>query len=401
MAKKSLKPFGEWAIKLKTTKTTGKSLKLTTYEKWILVGEGFVTAGIIVLLYYSAYQIFQFLVTAFPRFFEDFWFFGDLFLEMKDQSLLEVNPFVYIFLILLAIVAIIWRLIRRYRHYELQHVILELNYIARGNFEHRIPASTDTNLQKFIDSIHVLVDSTVAAMEEERRIEQTKDELITNVSHDIRTPLTSIIGYLGLVEQGRYRSKEEVLDYVHTAYKKSRQMKVLVDDLFEYTTVRQTNTPLNHIQFDMIQLLEQLAIDFQIEADATGMAIEIYSPSEKYVMEGDSEKLVRVFNNLLSNALKYGKDGQKIVIELKPLQNEKVQIIIKNDGTPIAKEALEQLFERFYRAESSRSPESASTGLGLAIAKSIVELHGGTITADTSEGWTAFRIELPRYAAVK
>ena len=384
-----------------TTKRTGKSLKLTSYEKWILVGEGFITAGIIVLLYYSAFQIFQFLVTTFPNFFEDFWFFGDLFIEMKDQTLLEVNPFVYIFLILLAITAIIWRLIRRYRHYELLHVISELNYIAQGHFEHRIPESSDTNLQQFIDSIHVLVDSTVAAMEEERRIEQTKDELITNVSHDIRTPLTSIIGYLGLVEQGRYHSKEEILNYVHTAYKKSRQMKILVDDLFEYTTVRQTDTPLNSIRFDMIQLLEQLAIDFQIEADARGMAIETSSPSEKYVMEGDTEKLVRVFNNLLTNALKYGSDGQKIVIELEPLENDKVQIIIKNDGAPIPEEALEQLFERFYRAETSRSPESASTGLGLAIAKSIVELHGGTITADTREGWTAFVIELPRYTKKK
>lgn len=386
---------------MKTTKTTGKSLKLTSYEKWILVGEGFITAGIIVLLYYSAFQIFQFLVSTFPGFFQDFWFFGDLFIEMKDQSLLEVNPFVYIFLILLAITAIIWRLIRRYRHFELQHVISELNYIARGNFEHRIPESTDTNLQRFIDSIHVLVDSTVAAMEEERRIEQTKDELITNVSHDIRTPLTSIIGYLGLVEQGRYHSKEEILSYVHTAYKKSRQMKVLVDDLFEYTTVRQTDTPLNTTQFDMIQLLEQLAIDFQIEANATGMDIEIFSPSEKYVMEGDTEKLVRVFNNLLSNALKYGSDGQKIMIELEPLKNESVQITIKNDGAPIPEEALEQLFERFYRAEISRTPESASTGLGLAIAKSIVELHAGTITGDTSGGWTAFTIVLPRYRKTK
>lgn len=371
-------------------------MKLTPYEKWVLVGEGFVTAGIIVLLYYSAYQIFQFLVTAFPNFFEDFWFFGDLFIEMKDQSLLQVNPFVYIFLFLLAIIAIAWRLRRRYRNYELRHIISELHYIAQGNFEHRIPPSSDKDLQEFVDSIHVLVDSTVAAMEEERRIEQTKDELITNVSHDIRTPLTSIIGYLGLVEQNRHVSQEEGNRYVHTAYKKARQMKVLVDDLFEYTTVRQNDTPLNVIQFDMVQLLEQLAIDFQIEADEVGMAIEIISKTAKYKMEGDSEKLVRVFSNLLSNALKYGKDGNRLVIEMNPLNKDKIQIIFKNDGEPIPEEALEQLFERFYRAESSRTQESASTGLGLAIAKNIIELHSGTITVKTNEDWTAFIMELPR-----
>jgi len=241
-----------------------------------------------------------------------------------------------------------------------------------------------------------LVDSTVEAMEEERRIEQTKDELITNVSHDIRTPLTSIIGYLGLVEEGRYQSNDQAYNYVHTAYKKSRQMKVLVDDLFEYTTVRQASTSLDVIEFDMIQLLEQLAIDFQIEAKTVGITIEINASVDKYMMQGDSEKLVRVFSNLLSNALKYGKDGQRIAIELEPLTNEQVQIIIKNDGKKIPDDALEQLFERFYRAESSRSQEAASTGLGLAIAKSIVELHSGTITAETDDKWTAFIIELPR-----
>lgn len=373
------------------------TLKLSTYERWVLVGEGFITAGIILLLYFAAYQIFQLLVSTFPNYFEDFWIFGDLFIEMKDQSLLQVNPFVYIFLILLAITAIFWRLHRRYRNYEMRHIISELHYIAQGNFEYRIPPSSDDNLQEFIDSIHVLVDSTVEAMEEERRIEQTKDELITNVSHDIRTPLTSIIGYLGLVEEGRYHTPEEVRQYVHTAYKKARQMTVLVDDLFEYTSIRQTNTSLNVIQFDMLQLLEQLAIDFHLEAEAKGMRIDINSWAEKVEMQGDTDKLVRVFSNLLSNALKYGKDGNQIEIVLEPAQKGWVRITIKNDGEPIPAEALEQLFERFYRAETSRSQASASTGLGLAIAKSIVELHQGNISAKTSEKWTSFIVELPRY----
>ena len=369
--------------------------KLTRNEKGRLVSEGFITAGIIVLMYYAAYQIFQILVNTFPTFFEDFWFFGDLFIEMKDQSLLEVNPFVYIFLMILAVIAIFWRLRRRTRNYEIRHIIRELHYIALGNFEYRIPPSKDGDLQEFIDSIHVLVDSTVEAMEEERRIEQSKDELVTNVSHDIRTPLTSIIGYLGLVEEERYSSIEEAKDYVHTAYKKSRQMKVLVDDLFDYTTVRQTNTPLNLITFDMVQLLEQLAIDFQIEADEKNMLIETKTSDEKLMMEGDSEKLVRVFNNLFSNAFKYGKDGSVVIIDMKKTTTGNVRITIKNNGERIPDEALDQLFERFYRAETSRSQESASTGLGLAIAKSIVELHNGTILAETSEEWTKFIVELP------
>lgn len=373
----------------------GNAFKLSRYEKWVLVGEGVVTAGIIFLLYYAAYQIFQLLMNAFSEYLEDFWLFGDLFVEMQDQSLLEVNPFIYIFLLILAIIAIVWRLRRRYRNYEIRHIISELNYIARGNYGHRIPPSKDAALQEFIDSIHLLVDSTVEAMEEERRIEQTKDELITNVSHDIRTPLTSIIGYLGLIEQNRYRSIDEARGYVRTAYKKARQMKFMVDDLFEYTTVRQANTTLELITFDMIQLLEQLAIDFQLEADEKEMALEIHSDLDRLLMVGDSEKLVRVFSNLLSNAFKYGKGGHVVLITIEQTEDNFARITIKNDGEQIPDEAIGQLFERFYRAESSRTQESASTGLGLAIAKNIVELHQGQITAETSDEWTAFIVELP------
>lgn len=378
-----------------TKQTKRKKLKLRTTEKWILIGEGFVTAGIIILLYYSAYQIFQILVNAFPKFFSEFWVLGDLIIQMKDQSLLEVNPFVYIFLILLAILAIIWRLIRRYRSFEMKHVVSELNYIAAGNFEHRIPSSTDPDLQEFINSIHVLVDSTVEAMDEERRVEQTKDELITNVSHDIRTPLTSIIGYLELVTQKRHGTFDEAESYIETAYQKAQQMRVLVDDLFEYTSVHQADAPLNIIQFDMIQLLEQLAIDFLIEAEEKGMEIKILSSKDKLMMQGDSEKLVRVFSNLISNALKYGSGGTKIIIEADKINEQQAEIVVKNDGKKIPDEALGQIFERFYRAESSRTQELASTGLGLAIVKSIIELHSGKISVKTTKDWTLFTIRLP------
>ncbi|MDN6161986.1 MAG: HAMP domain-containing histidine kinase [Atopostipes sp.] len=277
----------------------------------------------------------------------------------------------------------------------MKHVISELNYIAEGNFEHRIPLSSDPDLQEFIDSIHVLVDSTVEAMEEERRIEQTKDELITNVSHDIRTPLTSIIGYLELVTEKRYHSSEELESYVGTAYQKSQQMKALVDDLFEYTSVHQANAPLNIIEFDMIQLLEQLAIDFLIEAENKNMKISILSKEDKLMMQGDSEKLVRVFSNLISNALKYGQGGKNIIVEVDKKNSEKVKITVKNDGKKIPNEAMGQIFERFYRAETSRTQELASTGLGLAIVKSIIELHAGKISVETTKKWTVFIVELP------
>lgn len=370
------------------------AVELTRRERWRLVLEAFITAGIIFLCYFAVYELFKWFVTTFRDVFSNFWGLGQVFDDIINQELWGLTPLVFLFLIIVAGVATSWRLKRRYHQYELQHVIKELHYIAKGNYTHRIQGKYSGNMGEVIESIHVLVDSTIEAMEEERRIEQSKDELITNVSHDIRTPLTSIIGYLGLIEEERYTSEAEVKQYVHTAFEKSKQMKALVDDLFEYTTVRQTTTPLDYVTFDMIQLIEQVAIDFELEAREKGREIQVKVESDRLIMRADTEKIVRVFNNLLSNALKYGKGGDLVRIEA-GASGENAVISVKNNGETLPIEAIEQLFERFYRAEVSRSQETAGTGLGLAIAQSIIELHGGTITAKITDGWTDFTLILP------
>lgn len=287
-----------------------------------------------------------------------------------------------------------WRLIRRYRQMQQRHIISELHYIANGHYDHRIPFELRGDLARLVDSINGLVDSTVTAIEEERRIEKSKDELITNISHDIRTPLTSIIGYLGLIEDRQYHSEEDLLKYTHTAFLKTKQMKSLVDDLFEYTKARQPSNPVNLTTFDMVQLVEQLAADFELEARNNGITIETVAQPQQLLMEGDTEKLVRVFNNLLSNALKYGKDADKIIIQLEKTGTEAV-ISVKNNGQMIPKQSLDSLFDRFYRVEESRSQETGGTGLGLAIAQSIIASHGGYIYAKSNPDWTSFIIHLP------
>ena len=171
-------------------------------------------------------------------------------------------------------------------------------------------------------------------------------------------------------------------------------MKSLVDDLFEYTKVRQPSVPINVISFDMAQLVEQLAADFELEASRKGIKIETHTRPEHIIMDGDTEKLVRVFNNLLSNALKYGKGADKIVMEVEKVGTEAI-LTVKNNGQMIPKHSLDSLFDRFYRVEESRSQETGGTGLGLAIAQSIVALHGGYIFAKSTPDWTSFIIHLP------
>lgn len=372
-------------------------MKLRTSEKWRLVGEAFVTAGIIILLYFASYQLFQWFLLNFPGLFMDVLVVGDLVLMLRSGSFWQLNPFLYFVLLVIAILAIVWRLKRRYRQYELRHIIAELHYIAQGNYSHRIRGNIDEDLKPVVDSIHLLVDSTVAAMEEERRVERTKDELITNVSHDIRTPLTSIIGYLGLIEQGHYKSDAEARNYVHTAYQKARQMKIMVDDLFEYTTLRDKGQEVEFemMTFDMIHLIQQLVTDFQLQTKTTNLDLSIQTREEHVMMKGNPEKLVRVFSNLLTNAFKYGKGGTEIVIEVTRQNEDLVEIVVRNNGQAISEEALPHLFDRFYRAEESRTESAGNSGLGLAIAKNIVEMHCGEIRVTSDEYWTKFIVTLP------
>ncbi len=293
------------------------------------------------------------------------------------------------------VMVVYWRLIRRYHQMQLRHVIHELHYIADGHFDHRIPFVVKTDLQKVIDSINSLVDSTVNAMQEERQIEQSKDDLITNVSHDIRTPLTSIIGYLGLLNSGRVDQVADQKKYVKIAYVKAKQMKVLADDLFVYTKLRATDTKLELTQLHLYSMLQQVAAGFELEGEKKGISFNVVSRPQDLTIMADAEKLVRVLNNLITNALKYGKGATFINLTANEINQDQVELRVENNGAQIPKASLKKIFERFYRVEGSRSVETGGTGLGLAISQSIVALHGGTIRCESDDKLTSFIIRLP------
>lgn len=378
-----------------TKEETFTRIKLTSKEKSELFFEALITIVLLILLNIAVLGVSRILVDGNQDLTDIIFGFKEvLFQKFLNSAVYSLGNLAMFFLIIIDIIVLLWRLIRRYHQMQMRHILNELHYIANGNYEHRIPFKLSGDLGKVISSINGLVTSTVDAIEEERRIEKSKDELITNISHDIRTPLTSIIGYLGLIEERRYQSEEELLRYTNTAYTKSKQMKVLVDDLFEYTKVRQPSGDLNIIQFDLHQLFEQLIVDFELESTRKKIKIDLISDSSPFMMEGDTEKLVRVFDNLITNALKYGRDGNQIQLIAEKVGSEAV-ITIKNDGSTIPQEALDLVFERFYRVERSRSQETGGSGLGLAIAQSIIVLHGGYIYVKSEDGWTSFIIHLP------
>ncbi|WP_010274758.1 sensor histidine kinase [Paenibacillus senegalensis] len=265
--------------------------------------------------------------------------------------------------------------------------------IAGGQFDTRIPVGSRDELGELAENINRMAAQLKTSIEEERRAEQTKNDLITSVSHDLRTPLTSINGYLGLIEQDRYRDEVELRYYVNIAYEKAQRLTVMINDLFEYTRTRGGGIKLRKTEINLVDMLGQLAAHFRYHLEVAGMECRLFFPEERMVIQADGDKLVRVFENLILNGIHYGQDGKYIDIRVRR-ENKEVVVDIINYGEPIPEKDLPYIFERFYRVEKSRSEQTGGSGLGLAIAKTIVELHGGEISVYSDTTRTLFEVRL-------
>lgn len=371
-------------------------VKLTAAEKSELFAEGVVTVIIMLLLNMSVIILYHLAVLQDKSLVNGIYFLKKTMTIGPGYHIWSWERIGIILMGIADVIVLYWRLIRRYHQMQLRHIISELHYIANGHFDHRISFSVNNDMQKVIDSINSLVDSTVGAINEEKAIEQSKDELITNVSHDIRTPLTSIIGYLGLLKNGAVTSQEDMLKYINIAYDKAEQMKSLANDLFEYTTLKSTKAKLNVTPINIKGMMEQVAAGFELEAEKKGIAFSVKARPDDLIVNADVEKLVRVYNNLISNALKYATGASRINLVANLINHEQVELRVENNGEPIPKDKLKKIFDRFYRVESSRNTKTGGTGLGLSIVQGGVELHGGTIRCESNKDWTSFIILLPR-----
>lgn len=371
-------------------------VKLTAAEKSELFAEGVVTVIIMLLLNMSVIILYHLAVLQDKSLVNGIYFLKKTMTIGPGYHIWSWERIGIILMGIADVIVLYWRLILRYHQMQLRHIISELHYIANGHFDHRISFSVNNDMQKVIDSINSLVDSTVGAINEEKAIEQSKDELITNVSHDIRTPLTSIIGYLGLLKNGAVTSQEDMLKYINIAYDKAEQMRSLANDLFEYTTLKSTKTKLNVTPINIKSMMEQVAAGFELEAEKKGIAFSVKARPDDLIVNADVEKLVRVYNNLISNALKYAAGASRINLVANLINHEQVELRVENNGEPIPKDKLKKIFDRFYRVESSRNTKTGGTGLGLSIVQGAVELHGGTIRCESNKDWTRFIILLPR-----
>ena len=223
--------------------------------------------------------------------------------------------------------------------------------------------------------------------------EEKKDELIVYLAHDIKTPLTSMIGYLSILDEIDDMPKKKQKNYISIALDKSYRLEDLINELFDVARFNSEKIVLEKEELNLNLMLEQIIDDFYPTLRELNKSIKL-NYNEPISINGDPDKLSRVFNNLIKNAISYSKEESEIVINLKKDNNNAIVEVI-NKGKQISKEKLSKIFEKFYRLDSARTSRTGGSGLGLAIAKDIVELHNGTIIAESNEEETTFRVTLP------
>ena len=256
----------------------------------------------------------------------------------------------------------------------LDKIIIGSKAATEGKLNCNIEEKGRGHLRELAHDINNIRDGLRKSIESEIKSENMKTELITNVSHDLKTPLTSIINYIDLLKRENIES-ETAKDYINILDKKSQRLKVLIDDLFEASKATSGAMELNITKIDIVQLLKQSLGENDERFKNSNLSVKLDIPDTKIFINGDGQRLYRVFENLISNIVKYSLSNTRVYIQMYVDDENKVVIIMRNISAYELDFCANEITNRFKRGDSSRSTDGS--GLGLAIAKSIVELHGG------------------------
>lgn len=266
--------------------------------------------------------------------------------------------------------------------------------ISEGDLNTTVEVVGDDEFSAMAANLNKMVEDIRRLMDKERESERTKNELITNIAHDLRTPLTSIIGYLELLSAPTSNMSPEMeKKYINITYTKAKRLEKLIEDLFGFTKLNYGKVSMKVTKVDIVKLLSQLLEEFYPNFMDKDLAYELQSNVPAKMINADGNLLARLFDNLINNAIKYGAEGKRIVVKIHATESI-VTVSVTNYGYVIPKEELPLLFEKFYRVEQSRSSNTGGTGLGLAIARNIVDKHGGTIGVTSDLNGTVFTVRL-------
>lgn len=316
-------------------------------------------------------------------------------------SMLENSYFLQtslkIFGIILLVTAIVGVILFGFLTRRLRRMAGTIEQFDRGDLDQRVPVRSNDEIGRLAQSFNSMANTLQENVKELKKTDQLRRELIANVSHDLRSPLASIQGYLEtILLKGSELSKEKREKYFDIILKNTVGLRKLVDELFALSKLDTRQVEPDLESFSISDLVQDIAMKFEPRAEEKNIDINPECPDGLPLVKGDIAMIERVLNNLLENAIQYSEEGGDIEIELVPNKSS-VAVRVKDTGPGISEDDLPHIFDRFYRAEKSRSRSNGGTGLGLAIAKKIMELHGREIYAQNRiNGGSVFTIELDR-----
>ena len=265
--------------------------------------------------------------------------------------------------------------------------------------DHEQPVVLPRELAPIQEDLNAIQRQLRAREEAARESEQRRGDLVAFLAHDLKTPLTSVMGYLTLLKDDPGLTPEQRAKYTGIALDKARRLEELLGEFFDITRMDLDSTPEQRQPIQLSMLLEQLSDEFYplFAEKELQCSVEI---QHHLVVPGDPDKLARVFDNVLRNAVSYSAPGGRVDIHARSVGRQ-AEITIRNEGLEIPEGELANIFQKFYRLDAARSSRTGGAGLGLAIAKEIVELHGGSIRAESNGRLTSFVISLPLYREKK
>lgn len=375
-------------MKHKTPKQTDAFAQLRTKIFWSTIG--LVAAAVcgIYLLYTLLLKgnFANWIVTAYQKIFQLDYYAARTLYQWSFRNYIELVFMVGVALIFLAAFRIYLRWFTKY--------FAQINNAIDSLVSER---AAEVSLSPELSAIEKKINTVKHTLEKQRldaRIaEQRKNDLIVYLAHDLKTPLASVIGYLNLLHDEQQISDGLREKYLSVSLEKAERLEDLINEFFEIAKYSLSEITLRYGTINVTRLLEMLLFEFKPMLREKNLSCELEGEKDLCI-RCDADKMQRVFDNLLRNAVLYSFAGTQITVAVSR-QEEEIAVSFTNYGEEIPKEKLERIFEQFYRLDAARSTSSGGAGLGLAIARRIVTLHGGTITAQSADGRVTFVVTLP------
>lgn len=319
-------------------------------------------------------------------------FMPDVTSYVTENYLLAMNMIYIVVLLGIAVFLLVFTLFVNKKVKYIKFLSSEVKVIKDEDFGKTIEVRGQDELAELCSSINNMSLELREKIDNEKKIEQNKNELITNVSHDLRTPLTSILGYVDLLKQNCFEDKEKFVEYISIIDERSKSLNTLINELFEYTKLNSHDIKLNYSTVEICSLVEQLSGEYSLIFKKEGLELISEIPEEDIFVDIDIQMIVRALENLLINAKKYSVRNSQVLVKLLQESND-IVISVENKVENISQDDLDNLFERFYKVDKARKTGD-STGLGLSIVKRVVELHKGLVKAELINGVIKFKIIL-------